>query len=192
MLTFKQFLESFEDDLPDSEIIEYTKNILETLDDDTIDTIGWLLYTRYYIPEESPEDLIFKLEDVKYMLNDLSPEEQEDAYLYIFDRLYDDSEVRFEVPQDGLENEPAEPDINEAHARLLKITKRNRNKNAHFANMMTKGQARAKKQANKKIARLKRAERRKYARANVVAIKAYNKSYNAAIKAGKHIKKKYY
>ena len=192
MLTFKQFLESFEDDLPDSEIIEYTKNILETLDDDTIDTIGWLLYTRSYIPEESPEDLIFKLEDVKYMLNDLSPEEQEDAYLYIFDRLYDDSGVRFEVPQDDLENEPAEPDINEAHTRLLKITKRNRNKNAHFANMMTKGKARAKKQANKKIASLKRAERRKYARANVVAIKAYNKSYNAAVKAGKHIKKKYY
>ena len=180
MISFKQFLESCEDDLQDSEIIEYTKNVLETLDDETIDTVGWLLYTRYYIPEESPEDLIFNLDDVKFMISELSPEDQEDAYLYIFDRLYDDSAVHYESG------------INEAHARLLKATKRNRNKNAHFANMMTKGKARTKKQANKKIARMKRVARRKYARANIVAIKAYNKSYNAAVKSGKHIQKKYY
>lgn len=191
MQTFKQFLESDGEYLPDSEIIEYVKNTLPDLDEDTIDAIGYILYTNYFDSEEPVEDLIFNLEDVEYMLSLLSPEDQESAYLDIFDELFDDSEV-YNEPGSPETPEPSEAAVTERHARGLKASKRNRNKNAHFANMMTKGKARAKKQANKKIARLKRVERRKYARANVVAIKAYNKSYNAAVKAGKHIKKRYY
>lgn len=147
---------------------------IDTLDDDEIDELGYVLYTEF-IDGGQPQvdsgdsDHVYSHEDVVDMVKILCKEYHFIGYLMtmIVDGVIEETET-----------------ITEAPSRMMKNRDMNKKKRKFMSK--TKSQMRRDLSTRKRAARTNKSKNKRYYKANKVKISAYQKSRNSAIKKGKH------
>jgi len=192
-MKFKQFLrEEFEGDnetiTKGIETIESPlskiKTILSTMDSHELNEFGFWLYNEVFDDDNIEDDD----DDDDNIEDDDDDDDDDDDFDYdeIVELItsLDSEDLSYVLYM--LEDDEDDEEIDEVAVKFL-AKNRNHKKNKKFT--LSKAKFRAGKAARKKENRKNKIQRKKNYRRNKIKIKKYQKSYNAAVKSGKHIKK---
>jgi len=174
-MKFKNFLESIEMDSDIANSLATIKNELATFTPDELEEFGEWLNTEIYDDEENYDD-IYDYDSIIELISSLDSEDLD----YVAYMLTDDD---IDIDDDIDDND----DIDESIKVRFSAKQRNKKKNKKFS--LSKAKFRAGAAKRKKENRMNKISRKKAYRKNKVKLKKYNKSYNAAVKKGQHIKK---
>jgi len=181
-MKFRQYLKEIEDesgyDLPTA-LSDIQKRVAELEPEELIDFGEWL---EDEMGDEYDEEEFGELNDYNSIIAVINEFDADDLQ-YILYMMDDDDDDDIDVA--GIDSD--DDDIDESVSIKFKAKNRNRKKTKRFT--LNKAQFRAQKANRKKANRENRADRKKNYRKNKVKLKKYDKSYNAAVKSGKHFKK---